>query len=83
VPKNLFEEHIMETKQRTAERPKRGGRPRRTVKEARSHRVVTFVTDGQMVGLDEIAQEEGRSRSDVIHRIIAEHLQSIMAIERN
>jgi hypothetical protein len=73
----------METKQRTAERSKRGGRPRQPVKEARSHRVVTFVTGRQMVGLDQIAQEEGRSRSDVIHRIIAEHLQSIMAIERN
>jgi hypothetical protein len=67
----------MEAKQRTAERSKRGGRPRRTLKEARSHRVVTFVTDGQMVGLDEIAQEEGRSRSDVIHRIIAQHLMNM------
>ena len=64
----------MEAKQRTAERSKRG-RPRQALKEARSHRVVTFVTDGQMVGLDEIAQEEGRSRSDVIHRIIAQHLK--------
>jgi hypothetical protein len=72
----------MEAKQRTAERSKRGGRPRQPVKEARSHRVVTFVTGGQMVGLDEIAQEEGRSRSDVIHRIIAQHLQNMRPIVR-
>ena len=65
----------MEAKQRTVEKPTRGGRPRRMVKEARSHRVVTFLTSGQMVGLDEIAQEEGRSHSDVIHRIIAQHLK--------
>ena len=71
----------MEAKQRIAERPTRGGRPRRMVKEARSHRVVTFITVGQMVGLDEIAQEEGRSRSDVIHRIIAQHLKNMGSIE--
>jgi hypothetical protein len=69
-------------KQRTGERSKLGGRPRRLVKEARSHRVVTFVTGGQMVDLDEIAQEEGRSRSDVIHRIIAQHLQNMRPIVR-
>ena len=73
----------MEAKQLTAEKPTRGGRPRRTVKEARSHRVVTFVTAGQMVDLDEIAQEEGRSRSDVIHRIIAQHLKTGGATKRN
>ena len=67
----------MEAKQLTAEKPTRGGRPRRTVKEARSHRVVTFITDGQMVGLDKIAQKEGRSRSDVIHRILAQHLMNM------
>jgi hypothetical protein len=72
----------MGTKQRTAEKSTHSGRPRRTLKEARSHRVVTFITDGQMVGLDEIAQEEGRSRSDVIHRIIAKHLQNMRPIER-
>ena len=65
----------MEANQQRVEKAKRGGRPRRMVKEARSHRVVTFVTGWQMVGLDKIAQEEGRSRSDVIHRIIAQHLK--------
>ena len=73
----------MEAKQRTAERPMRGGRPRQLVKEARSHRVVTFVTGEQMVGLDEIARAEGRSRSDVIHRIIAQHLKTGGATKRN
>jgi hypothetical protein len=73
----------MEAKQRTAERPMRGGRPRQPVKEARSHRVVTFVTNGQIVGLDELAQEERPSRSDVIHRIIAEHLKTDGATKRN
>ncbi|MGV7229932.1 MAG: ribbon-helix-helix protein, CopG family [Nitrospirales bacterium] len=72
----------MNEKHQSGERMERG-RPRRLLKEARSHRVVTFVTDGQMVGLDEIAQEEGRSRSDVIHRIIAQHLQNMRLTERN
>ena len=72
----------MEEIQRTAERSTRGGRPRQPIKEARSHRVVTFVTNGQIVGLDEIAWEEGRSRSDVIHRIIAQHLQNMRPIVR-
>lgn len=73
----------MEAKQRTAERSKHEGRPRRLLKEARSHRVVTFVTNGQIVGLDEIARAEGRSRSDVIHRIIAQHLKTDGATKRN
>jgi hypothetical protein len=47
--------------------------PNLSTKPGQDH---TFVTDVQMVGLDEIAQEEGRSRSDVIHRIIAKHLQN-------
>ena len=71
----------MKAKQRTAEKPTRG-RPRRMAKEARSHRVVAFVTDGDLEGLDEIAQEEERSRSDVIHRIIAQHLKSMGATEK-
>ena len=63
----------MNAKQWTAEKPTRG-RPRQMKKEPRINRIVAFVTDGELVGLDEIAQEEGRSRSDVIHRIIGEHL---------
>ena len=73
----------MGTKLRTGEKSKLVGRPRQPVKEPRSNRVVTFVTDEQMVGLDEIAQEEGRSRSDVIHRIIAQHLKTDGATKRN
>jgi hypothetical protein len=42
-----------------------------------------FVTDGQMVGLDKNSQEERPSRSDVIHRIIAEHLKTDGATKRS
>ena len=51
------------------------GSPRRFMKERRPHRVVTFVTDRQLDGLRQISQEEGRSLSDVLHRMIAEYLK--------
>ena len=55
----------------------RRGRPMRVPKEARSKRVVTFVTDQELSGLEQIADEEGRSLSAVVHRIIAQHLKNI------
>jgi len=53
------------------------------VKEARSHRIVAFVTGQHVEGMELIAQEEGRSRSDVIHRIIAQHLKSMGTTEKD
>lgn len=55
-----------------AERPRRG-RPARVPEEARSNRVVTFVTGRELEALEHIAQEEDRSLSAVVHRIIAQH----------
>ncbi len=63
-----------------AERPKRG-RPGRAPEVARPNRVVTFVTGGELEGLEQIAQEEDRSVSGVVHRIIAQHLKNIRPTE--
>ncbi|MFA9562539.1 MAG: ribbon-helix-helix protein, CopG family [Nitrospirota bacterium] len=72
----------MRETQHTGEGPKHG-RPRRMKKEARAYRIAAFVTGLEVEGLERIAQEEGRSRSDVIHRIIAQHLQNLRPTERN
>ena len=58
-----------------AQRPRRG-RPTRAPEEARSHRVVTFVTERELTALEQIAQEEDRSLSAVVHRIITQHLDT-------
>lgn len=54
----------------------RRGRPRRSQEEARSQRVVTFVTKAELEDLEQIAQREDRSLSAVVHRMIAGHLRN-------
>jgi len=61
--------------ERTAGRRRRG-RPVRPPEEARSHRVVTFVTQRELEALERIAEAEDRSLSAVVHRIIREQLRS-------
>lgn len=68
------------TEDQAAARPRRG-RPSRAPDEARSHRVVTFVTPWEFAGLEQIAQDEERSLSAVVHRIIAHHLKNIRPTE--
>ncbi len=63
-----------------AARRKRG-RPGQAPEKARSNRVVTFVTGGELEDLEQIAQEEDRSLSAVVHRIIAQHLKNIRPSE--
>ncbi len=46
------------------------------LEEMRSNRVVTFVTGRELEGLEQIAWEEDRSLSAVVHRIIAQHLKN-------
>ncbi len=67
-------------KDQMAARCKRG-RPGQAPEEARSNRVVTFVTSGELEGLEQIAQEEDRSLSGVVHRIIEQHLKNIRPTE--
>lgn len=64
-----------EFEKKTDSKRPRYGRPSRVSQEARSCRVVTFLTDWQVEGLDLLAQKEGRTRSDVVHRIISEFLK--------
>lgn len=59
----------------------RPGRPRLSPEEARSNRVVTFVTDRQLKALEQIAREEDRSLSFVVCRIIGEYTKNMRPAE--
>jgi len=52
----------------------RHGRPRAEPKAARSNRVVTFVTDHELDHLEQMAYEEDRSLSAIVHRIVVQYL---------
>lgn len=52
------------------------GRPRQPPQSARSNRIVTFVTDSELENLHQIAHEEDRSLSSVVHQIVSTHLAS-------
>ena len=54
---------------------KRHGRPRAAPKAARSNRVVTFVTNQELDRLEQMAYEEDRSLSAIVHRIVVQHLE--------
>jgi hypothetical protein len=60
--------------ERPAERSVRRGRPPLPPHEARSERVVTFVTTGEFDTLIQIADDRGASVSSVIHRILSSAL---------
>jgi len=51
------------------------GRPRKSRLNARSERLVTFLTKREYEALYCIADENGSSLSSVAHRIIAAHLK--------
>jgi len=56
--------------------PKRPmGRPRVSSQDARSNRLVTFVTNQELEYLMQITIDEERSMASVIHRIISAHLK--------
>ncbi len=50
------------------------GRPKQPPQDARSNRIVTFVTDSELENLNQIADEEDRSLSSVVHQIVRTHL---------
>ena len=56
-------------------RKQRWGRPPGPPETARSHRVVTFVTRGELEKLEEIAEREDRSLSAVTHRLLSRALE--------
>jgi hypothetical protein len=53
---------------------KQFGRPCLDPETARSRRVVTFVTSGELAMLESMREQEGTSLSAVIHHILAEFL---------
>jgi hypothetical protein len=53
------------------------GRPRLARHEVRSNRIVTFVTETELGRLEEIAADEDRSLSGVVHRIILSYIEGV------
>jgi hypothetical protein len=53
------------------------GRPKRPAKDVRSNRVVTFLTGSELQGLEQIAIDEDRSLSSVVHRIVSLYLRDV------
>jgi len=53
----------------------RMGRPRLDPEVARTNRIVTFVTNREMTELELIAEQEGKSLSAVVHRILSGYLK--------
>jgi hypothetical protein len=51
------------------------GRPRREPESARSHRLVTFLTEAEFEKLAQMAARDERSLSSTAHRIIRDRLQ--------
>jgi len=51
------------------------GRPRLDPEVARTNRIVTFVTNREMTELELIAEQEGKSLSAVVHRILSGYLK--------
>ena len=61
--------------QREAARRKRRGRPPVPPDQARSHRVVTFVTDSELFQLQSMSNEMDTTLSATIHRLLTESLR--------
>ena len=59
-----------------AQQPRRWGRPRTPVSEARRNRVVTLVTDAEFEELTAFAQNTGQSVSALVRQLISEFLQN-------
>jgi len=57
---------------------KRMGRPRLNPEVARTNRIVTFVTNREMVELERIAEREGRSLSAAVHQILSKFLTATL-----
>jgi hypothetical protein len=53
------------------------GRPRIDQRKVRSNRIVSFVTDTELEKLERLAQEDDRSLSAVVHRIIMNYFQGV------
>jgi hypothetical protein len=52
------------------------GRPKSTGDVTRPNRIVTFVTDTELLQLERVATKEERSMSAVVHRIIRAHFEN-------
>ena len=50
------------------------GRPRRPRQDVRSKRVVTFLTETELQHLEDLAMNQDRSLSSVVHRIVTLYL---------
>ena len=53
----------------------RMGRPRRNPESVRSNRIVTFVTNRELAKLERMTEQERKSLSAVVHRIVSGFLR--------
>jgi len=67
---------FMEKRQEDENRRKMG-RPRKNPDQARSNRIVTFVTNAELAKLDQVAGENKMSLSAVVHKSIRDFLYKI------
>ena len=51
------------------------GRPRLSRHQARSNRVVTFVTQAELESLEQMALQDDRSLSAAVHKIITDYFR--------
>jgi hypothetical protein len=71
-----FQESLRMRNMPTDEKPAaKRGRPRRPAHDVRSNRVVSFLTASELQRLEDIAVDEDRSLSSVVHRIIEAFLK--------
>ena len=55
---------------------KKLGRPPSPPEEARSHRVVTFVTPAELAVLQKISEKREQAMSATVHQLLREQLQT-------
>ena len=61
-------------KRQEEENRRKMGRPRKNPDQARSNRIVTFVTNAELAKLDQVAGENKMSLSAVVHKSIKNFL---------
>lgn len=74
--RHLMSEHVcILTPMKLDQRITRMGRPRLPANEARSNRIVTFVTNSELEHLKAMMARNGETLSSVCHRILSKSLK--------
>jgi len=62
--------------------PNRVGRPSLLASKARSHRVATFVTEGEMDTLRTFADQNGKSVSMLVYELLSVSLPQLKQVQK-